>query len=505
MLIAVVIVAIIIIAALGGFAFVYLGAGSIFVTSNNQFIPAGESTAFTATVTTPAFVSSTGVSWNFGDGSMTQTTTSDSIAHTFANPGNYFVFAAASLSNGKTTDNSQRLFPVQVGAAPVANPNPLGTTNSLGALTFNKTLSSSGAPFIATAGHIVFVGAAAQAPTFEYDNLDSAASNTWTNYTWQDTKLTLNFGDGSTPATNNSRVDDAATNTLVADPYQISHTYNSAGIFTVTLTVTTGNFSATQVDGVPADPFKTPTGQTVTTTVGLTVAVGSYRLLTYSGNVINPGIITYMEAVTGGYTTLDPALDYESTGFEIIANVYQTLLAYNGTSTSDLVPVLADQIPTVANGQVSPDFMSYTFHIRQGLKFSNGNPVTPWDVKYSITRTMLFNSGSPFPNGWIVSQFFVPGTYVAGLTGAETFAAVNNAISVNNASQTVTFHLLSPAPPLLFYQVVAGPLGAGIVDHLWLESVGPKLVWTPAGFLDYEKYSFIQNYPGPWRNGAVGS
>src|SRR5947208_13632807 len=154
------------------------------------------------------------------------------------------------------------------------------------------------------------------------------------------------------------------------------------------------------------------------------------------------------------------------------------------------------------------------------MKFSNGDTITPWDVKYSITRTMLFNSGSPFPNGWIISQFFVPPTFVSDLTtpsgcslgdpgcsldGPLTFSTVNDAITVDNTSKTVRFHLVNPAPPLLFYQVIADPLGGAIVDHLWLEATGPKLTWSAAGFLDYEKYSDLQNYVPAWRNGAVGS
>ena len=50
-------VAIIILGAVGAFLFVYLGTGSVLVTSNSQFIPAGSSTSFTATVTPPSFVS----------------------------------------------------------------------------------------------------------------------------------------------------------------------------------------------------------------------------------------------------------------------------------------------------------------------------------------------------------------------------------------------------------------------------------------------------------------
>src|SRR3989454_1146589 len=420
MLVVLIVVAIIIIAGLATFFVLYLGSGSIFVTSNSQFIPAGGSTTFTATVTPPPFVSSTSMQWDFGDGNK-QSSTGDTIAHTYANPGNYFVLSTASLSNGKTVDTAQGLFPIQVGAAPVTNPSPLGTTSALGALAFNKTLSSSGAPFIAVGGHMAFVGAVAQPPTFEWDNLVNAVANSWVNYTWTVTQLRVDGGDGTAPVTNAS-----------ADPLPVTHTYATGGIFAATLQVTTGNFSAAQTNGTPANPTPTPTGATLTTTVGLTVAVGSYK----------------------------------------------------------------------------------------EIKFSNGDAITAWDVKYSITRTMLFNSGSPFPPGWIISQFLVPTTFISGLTTpagcsfgdpgcsldpALTFSVADGAIEVNNASQEVTFHLTSPAPPLLFYQVVADPLGAAVMDHLWLESNGPRLVWNPAGFIDYEKYSALANYVPAWRNGAVGS
>src|SRR5438034_396917 len=297
MYVVLIIVAVIIIAGLGAFAFVYLGSGSLLVTSNSQFVAAGGSTTFSATVTPPAFVSKTGLQWDFGDGQK-QTTTTDSIDHAYANPGNYFVLASASLSNGKTTDNSQGLFPIQVGAPPApANPNPLGTTNSLGALVFNKTLSSSGAPFIAAGGHIVFVGAVAQPPTFKYDQQVDPVANRWTNYTWNVIKIKLDFGDGSAAVTNGT--DNVA---ITGDEPTITsdHTYANGGIFVATLQVITGNFSATQTNSTPADPPLVPTGQpTETTTVGQTVAVGSYHPLAYSGNVIKPGIITNVVVSVG--------------------------------------------------------------------------------------------------------------------------------------------------------------------------------------------------------------
>src|SRR2546429_526700 len=199
-----------------------------------------------ATVTPPAFVTKTGLEWDFGDGQK-QTTTTDTAPHTYSTPGNYFVLATATLSNGKVTDNSQGLFPVQVGAAPApANPNPLGITTSLGALAFNKTLSSSGAPFIPTGGHIVFVGAVGQPPKFKYVTLVDPLANRYTNYSWNVTKLKLDFGDGSTPVTVGT---DAVPHPASDEPNVTSdHTYANGGIFVATLQVTTGNFSNTQTN-----------------------------------------------------------------------------------------------------------------------------------------------------------------------------------------------------------------------------------------------------------------
>src|SRR3989449_9991417 len=73
-LIVLVVVAILVIAGLATFFVLYLGSGSIFVTSNNQFIPAGGPTSFTATVTPPPFVSRPGMPGGFRDGHQHRST-----------------------------------------------------------------------------------------------------------------------------------------------------------------------------------------------------------------------------------------------------------------------------------------------------------------------------------------------------------------------------------------------------------------------------------------------
>src|SRR5262249_50683908 len=74
-----------------------------------------------------------------------------------------------------------------------------------------------------------------------------------------------------------------------------------------------------------------------------------------------------------GLDFLDPGLSYTTQGWGIMWNVYLSLLGYkhvNGPDGATLVPALAESLPTV-----SSDGLDYKFTLRQGLKYSNGQPV----------------------------------------------------------------------------------------------------------------------------------
>jgi len=94
--------------------------------------------------------------------------------------------------------------------------------------------------------------------------------------------------------------------------------------------------------------------------------------------------------------TLDPALDYETAGSEIVQNVYENLVWYKRESTKDLIPMLATELPTVENGGLSKDGLTYTFKIRTGVKFHSGEEMTADDVAYSLQRGLL-QGGSSSP------------------------------------------------------------------------------------------------------------
>ena len=78
---------------------------------------------------------------------------------------------------------------------------------------------------------------------------------------------------------------------------------------------------------------------------------------------------------------LDPALVDDGESAKIIANIYEGLLKYNPEST-EVEPCLAE------TWDVSPDGLSYTFHLKKGVKFQDGTDFNAEAVKFNIDRQL---------------------------------------------------------------------------------------------------------------------
>lgn len=119
---------------------------------------------------------------------------------------------------------------------------------------------------------------------------------------------------------------------------------------------------------------------------------------TISSNDTSANTTTYVSTPPENFTivvmepiqpqSLDPAFCYGSGGLEIIQNVYQTLLFYNGSSTTELVGVLAKSYT------VSPDGLNYTFYLRDNVNFSDGTAFNASAVKYTFDRGVIMNQPS---------------------------------------------------------------------------------------------------------------
>jgi peptide/nickel transport system substrate-binding protein len=93
--------------------------------------------------------------------------------------------------------------------------------------------------------------------------------------------------------------------------------------------------------------------------------------------------------------SLDPGRAYYASVWNYERFYARTLLAFDGKAGKDslkLVPDLAANQPAVAS-----DGKTYTFHLKQGLKFEDGSPITSKDIKYGIERIFAQDivSGGP--------------------------------------------------------------------------------------------------------------
>jgi len=115
--------------------------------------------------------------------------------------------------------------------------------------------------------------------------------------------------------------------------------------------------------------------------------------------------------------TLDPEANSVNESIWLDQNLYSRLLQPNATGTA-LLPDLA------STWSVSPNGLTYTFHLRPNAKFSNGSPVTASDVVYSIQRSRAYAGGWGFL-----------------LTAVKTITAPD--------ADTVVINLSQPHAPLL--------------------------------------------------------
>ncbi len=137
----------------------------------------------------------------------------------------------------------------------------------------------------------------------------------------------------------------------------------------------------------------------------------------------------------------DPQINYTLQEWQLLIFSHDGLVAFKrvgGTEGTKLVPDLATSIPAPTNGG-----KTYTFTIRKGIKFSNGKELKPSDVKYTFER--LFKIGqSPNAGSWY-------NVIVGGDACLKTPATCNldQGVVVNDAKNTVTFHLTKGDPEFL--------------------------------------------------------
>ncbi|WP_084958326.1 ABC transporter substrate-binding protein [Thermoactinospora rubra] len=163
-------------------------------------------------------------------------------------------------------------------------------------------------------------------------------------------------------------------------------------------TIATAAVSAALALGLAAcgGPTQTQTGGTGQQTGGQAAAQDAFNAAN-SGKVFNPSTKkggTLKFANSGDWDSLDPANTYYGYAWNFGRLYYRTLTVYKtapGAEGNEVVPDLAESL-----GKPSDGGKTYTYTLKQGLKFEDGTPITSKDVAYGVMRSF---DKETFPNG----------------------------------------------------------------------------------------------------------
>ena len=190
----------------------------------------------------------------------------------------------------------------------------------------------------------------------------------------------------------------------------------------------------------------------------LWVGVGANGASHRGGTLVIVTSLRFGSGQGGSPAFADPAFYFFAASPQFIGLAYDTLVTFNKSPGADglrLVPDLALAIPAPADGGAI-----YQFHLRPGIRYSDGRPLRASDFRRGIER--LFRVGSP------------GASYFSGIAGAAACAKhpascnLSRGIVTNDAAGTVTFHLTAPDPGFLFKlteEAFSAPIPPGTPDH----------------------------------------
>ena len=114
-----------------------------------------------------------------------------------------------------------------------------------------------------------------------------------------------------------------------------------------------------------------------------------------------------------------------------------------------LTPRLAVEVPTIENGGISADGLTYTFKLRNGLIWSDGVPLTAQDFEYTFKRVLSPDVLAPYAS-----------LYSAILGGEEHLlsaeespdvkAGLRKVVGVSAATENILVITLADPGPLFY-------------------------------------------------------
>ena len=180
---------------------------------------------------------------------------------------------------------------------------------------------------------------------------------------------------------------------------------------------------------------------------------------TSSSTLSGSGVLTFTN--TDPYT-LDPSASNEALSTSYIMQIFSGLLKLDNNLNP--VPDIAESMPTI-----SSDGLTYTFHLRQDVKFSDGTPVTAPDFQYSWTRAANPATNSPTAAtylGDIVGVNDMLAGKATQISGVKVIDDYTLQVTINSPESYFLYKLTFPAS----FVVEKGNVNSGA--NWWQKPVG---------------------------------
>ena len=174
--------------------------------------------------------------------------------------------------------------------------------------------------------------------------------------------------------------------------------------------------------------------------------------------------------------TIDPALNSAVDGANIIVHAFETLLIVDSENT--IVPGQAESY------DVSEDGLTYTFHLREGLKWSDGSPLTANDFVYSWKRLAAPETAAPYAADML--------GYIKGFEGAAGGDWESLAVS---APDDNTF-VVELSVPCIYFAKLVTHASMVPVQQASVDANGEQWSLTPETYISNGPLKMTEWVPG---------
>jgi len=167
----------------------------------------------------------------------------------------------------------------------------------------------------------------------------------------------------------------------------------------------------------------------------------------------------------------------------------------------NFVPEIATQVPTMANGGISPDGKTITYHLRRGVKWQDGVPLTSKDIVFTYQAIMNPKNNVQVQTGYDqIANVEAKDDYTVVVHMRTVFAPiVAYFMCMQGGFSILPAHLLAQYPDLNHVAWNAAPIGSGPFkfkewvhgDHITMEA--NPLYWRGPPHLKQIIFRFVSD------------